>query len=705
MFHHSIKSGWEAALLTVAILLVSPLAQASAIQSQPPEKIFAAACSTCHGARGRGGDSWVNGVNAPRIAGLRMISDTAAKNMVRNGSDNRGMPGFGPAEITDTELNNLVSWFRNNCGMGMMGSCPAPARPSGTEAKVDILDADPWYTDKGVDNTNDPYDDVRRVVLGANQYMTLTNTGKTWHTLTNGAVSKDSGFIGYAGNLGSGTGYYYADQSTGLAAGCVRYQCKLHPYMQFEVCTSGNTPAAITKASKNPIAAPAVGGSGEVWVNTQSQHESAGDTVDGAMQVINASNWSIKNYVANVGNNPHNAWSGKDGSGNTVTLTANWHDNTATLIDGTTKTVLNTKPVGAAAAHVQVSPGAVERWFVTIMGGVAVQEVDVSKLRAGQDPNVGAPIRGEFSPHGIWFCDDGDHFLTANTLASTVSLYSANQKKQQSFVATGGKSPLATSVFSGYGTGGCTRAYSNNAGTASVSVYDINPTAGTIAHNTTAIPAAIRDASGNLKLRDTSIYPVRWVHMPIQAPVSPDDATTHGRYMVTANKASFNVSITALDSQGTPTAIYTFPSGLGAHGANFGRKALCDSGNPNDVCYYAYVTNTFENYISVFDLEKVAASGVPGSANETVHLDGYGAQALCGQASCDVAITTFCPDCRSGAHAGDVPLQTTVTGKYTYLKEEVWLDPLQTDVKLDLDLKIDTGAQGIMVAPAPRPWP
>jgi hypothetical protein len=30
--------------------------------------------------------------------------------MVRNGSDNRGMPGFGPSEITDTELNNLISW-------------------------------------------------------------------------------------------------------------------------------------------------------------------------------------------------------------------------------------------------------------------------------------------------------------------------------------------------------------------------------------------------------------------------------------------------------------------------------------------------------------------------------------------------------------------------------------------------------------------
>ncbi len=704
MFRHPWKSGGAFVWFALATLLASPLAQASAIQSQPPEKIFAAACSTCHGAGGGGGTSWVNGVTAPRIARLRMISDTTAKNMIRNGSDNRGMPGFGPAEITDTELNNLVSWLRNNCGGGM-GSCPAPARPSGTEVKVDILDADPWYTDKGVDNALDPYDDTRRVVLGANQYLTVTNTGKTWHTMTNSAVNKDSGFIGYAGNLGAGTGYYYADQTTGLAPGCVRYLCKLHPYMQFEACTNGNTPTQLTKATKNAITVPAVGGSGEVWVNTQSQHENASDTVDGAQQVINAANWSIKNYIANVGNNPHNAWPGKGSDGKNYVLSANWHDNTMTLVNADTKAVVRTANVGAAAAHVQVSPGSAERWFVTIMGGVGVQEVDVAKLAAGQASTVGVPMRGEFSPHGIWFCDDGDHFLTANTLAHTVSLYSANQKKQQSFASTGGKSPLAASVFHGYGTGGCVRAYTNNAGTASVSVYDINPTAGSVTRNTTVIPAAIRDASGNLKLRDTSIYPVRWVHLPIQTPVSPVDATTHGRFMVTANKASFNVSITALDSVGAPTAVYTFPAGLGAHGVTYGRKALCDNGNPNSVCYYAYVTNTFEDYVSVYDLEKVATSGAPGSAAETVHLEGYGAQALCSQAACDVAITTFCPDCRSGAHVGDVPLRKTTSGKYTYLKEEVWLDPLQTDVMLDLDLKIDTGAQGIMVAPAPKPWP
>lgn len=706
MSHQSNQKRWSAVLFGAFVLLAAPLAQASKIQAQPPEKIFAAACSTCHGAGGRGGSSWVTGTMAPRISGLPMVNQAGAKSMIRNGSNNRGMPGFGPAEITDAELDALVNWLDNTCGSGM-GSCPAPTKPAGTEVKVDILDADPWYSDKGADNSVDPYDDKRRVVLGANQFMTVTNTGKTWHTMTNSAVGKDSGFIGYAGNLGAGTGYYYADQSTGLATGCNRYLCKLHPYMQFEVCTNGNTPAEITNASKVALAKPVVVGSGEVWVNAQSQEESASDTVDGAMQVIDAANWNVKNYIANVGNNPHNAWVGKGSNGTSYVLTANWHDNSSTVIDANTKQVKRTAATGAASAHVQVTPGAAERWFVTIMGGVAAQEVDVAKFAAGQSGAlVGNPIRGEFSPHGIWFCDDGEHYLTANTLASTVSLYSVSQAKQQSFAATGGVSPLAASVFHGYGTGGCTRAYSNNAGTASVSVYDINPTAGTIARNSNVIPANLRDASGNLKLRDTSIYPVRWVHLPIQTPVSPADATTHGRFMVTANKASFNVSVTALDAVGNPTAVYTFPAGLGAHGVTYGRKAMCDNGNANAVCYYAYVTNTFEDYIGVYDLERVASAGAPGSASEQVSLQGYGAKALCsGQTSCNVPITTFCPDCRSGAHVGDVPLKLTTSGKYTYLKEEVWLDPLATAVPLDLNLKIDTGGQGIMVAPAPKPWP
>jgi len=713
-----VREGITACMFIVAVLW-STGAAASAIQAQPPEKIFAAACSTCHGAGGQGGRSWVNGVDAPRIAGLMMITDAQARTMVRNGSDNRGMPGFGPSEITNTELNNLVSWLRN-CGGGMggggmrggrrggggMGGCPPPVRPAGTEIKVDLLDADPWFTDRGNDNATDPYDDNRRVILATGQYVTYTNTGRTWHTATNGGEGKDSGYIGNSGNLGAGTGYYYAEQGQDIASGCHHYQCKLHPYMQTEVCTTGNTPVETTRASKVAIAAPSKAGVGEVWVNTQSQQESSSDTTDGTMQVIDTGNWSIKNYIANVGNNPHNAWSGKDGSGRSVVVTSNWHDNTATLIDAGTKSVLRTSAVGAAPAHVQVQPGSGERWFMTIMGGVAVQELDLNRMRAGQDPNVGAPIRGEATPHGIWFCDDGDHFLTANTVANSVSLYSVSQRRQQSMASTGGSTPLASSVFHGYGTGGCVRGYTNNAGTASLSVYDINPGAGTITRNTSVIPAAIRDSAGNVKLRDTSIYPVRWVHLPVQTPVSPADATTHGRYMVTANKASFNVSITALNSKGDPTAIYTYPAGLGAHGVSIGRKAMCDSNRVSDICYYAYVTNTFEDYISVYDLERVASSGAPGSANEQVALGGFGAKALCGgQTSCNVPITIFCPDCRSGAHVGDVALMKTTSGRYTFLKEPVWIDPLYTTLELPLDLKIDVGAQGILASPTAKPWP
>lgn len=712
MFQHSLATyAWVLMLVILTVLCGSPVAEASSIQSHSSEVIFAAACSTCHGADGKGEVSWVTGNTAPNIAGRGASFYQKWIEVIRKGSDDYSMPGFGPEEITDAELAAILSFLQYTCA-GKAG-CPAPTPPSGTEVKVDILDADPWYSDGGADNVADPFDDTRRVVLATGQYLKVINTGRTWHTITNASVGKDSGFIGYAGNLGAGTGYYYANQTTGLAPGCVHYNCKLHPYMQVEVCTAGNTPGGLTRASKVPIGTPAKGGrSGEeIWVNAQSQEESSADSVDGAMQVINAATWGIMAYIPDVGNNPHNAWPGLDTRGRHTVITTSWHDNIATYIDGVSKVVRGSGPVGAASAHVQVIPGSSERWFVTIMGGVAVQEINATRLRGGGESNVDPPIRGQFTPHGIWFCDDGDHYLTANTLANTASLYSVSLQRELSWTGTGGTAPLASSVFNGYGTGGCVRAYTNNAGTPSVSVYDIDPVAGTITRNTTVVPLDIRDDAGNLKLRDTTISPVRWVHLPIQTPVSPADATTHGRFMVTANKASFNVSITALDSTGGPTAIYTFPAGLGAHGVVFGRKGLCDTGNSNDICYYAYVTNTFEDYISVYDLERMGSAGVPGSATETVSLEGFGATALCGVSACTVPITTFCPDCRSGAHVGDVPLQTTTTGKYTYLKEPVWINPLATALDLDLDLKINTGGQGIMVrdsttgsAPAP-PWP
>jgi hypothetical protein len=297
-------------------------------------------------------------------------------------------------------------------------------------------------------------------------------------------------------------------------------------------------------------------------------------------------------------------------------------------------------------------------------------------------------------------------------------------------------------------------------------------------------------ATPHALLPTETIEQKRWSHLTIQSPVSPADATTHGRFMVTANKASFNVAITGLDPAGLPWGVFTAPAGLGAHGVTFGKKSQCDTNHDGVeetaasaavVCYYAFVTNTFEDYVSVYDLEKIDINndrvnnnplGVgmqgPGSAllAESVYLEGGavaavialdpGVATLCGTVlDCgtgptggtyisNLPIGILCPDCSSGAHVGDIPL-TLTTGaplagpagavtnsgagsKYVYLKEPVWVDTmtvgcalgandcdntpgepgevgnLNTQVTLDLELGINTGAQGIVVRPASAPW-
>src|SRR5574342_59948 len=109
-----------------------PPLYASSIQTQPPEKIFAANCATCHGAHGLGGASWVDGWRAPWIAGAsrRVVVDT-----VRSGSM-PSMPAFAREQITDEELRALAKFIEEN-----RDGIPAPKPPAGTAVVVDILDA------------------------------------------------------------------------------------------------------------------------------------------------------------------------------------------------------------------------------------------------------------------------------------------------------------------------------------------------------------------------------------------------------------------------------------------------------------------------------------------------------------------------------------------------------------------------------------
>jgi hypothetical protein len=481
-------------------------------------------------------------------------------------------------------------------------------------------------------------------------------------------------------------------------------------------------------------------------------------------------------------------------------------------MDATTKTLVSQFRSGAANAHVMVTPGAANRdiWFVSHMGGKAMAEISADLLELGTDPNVGL-LRGAPGPHGLWMCDDTYHFIVADTFNNSTSMYDIDFGNVAT-TATGGTIPLATGIKNGFGSGGCAKGFAANAGTADLAVYNITPTLGAedLDRDTTwsaeHANGVHKNVAGNIALRVTdpgtdvaaphamlpteTIEQKRWVHLPIQSPVSPADATTHGRFMVTANKASFNVVITGLDSSGRPWGVFTVPAGLGAHGVSFGKKSRCDSNNdgvedtdasPSVICYYAFVTNTFEDYVSVYDLEKVdinddrvinnpSSVGMqgPGSAllAERVYLEGGavaavaaldpGVAGLCGSVlKCgtgptggtyisNLPIGVLCPDCRSGVHVGDVPL-TLTTGaplagpadtvtnsgagaKYVYLKEPVWVDTitvgcalsandcdntagepgeagnLNTQVTLDLELGINTGAQGIVLRPASTPW-
>ncbi len=915
---------------------------ASAIQSHAstPRVIFDAACATCHSSTGLGGVTWIkNDISdkwtAPRIVGNDVLGSgtTGANNMkskVRNGSSNGRMPAFGPEEITTTELDALVTWLR---AQSSVTGAPAASLPPGTAVILNILDADPWY------QVGATFTGLPRVALGAGEYLKIYNTGRTWHTFTNPALSKDSGFIGYAGNykdavgdLGVDIGYYYADQLTGLATGCNKYLCKIHPYMQVEVCTStyalkgptdiglGGTNgepagttyyAGLTRAHKHPIGLPPVPGVGEVWSPLQSQEEIGEDTTtvannsvagfDGAFEVIDATTWAVVKRIADPGfNNPHNAWPGLDSAGNEVVISANWHDNTVTLTDANGAPAayasLYTRRSGADNAHIMVTPGAAERFYTTHMGGRALQQIDADALRLGGNPNVIAGhIRGATGPHGIWMCDDGVHVLTADTFGQSATLFNTAMKLRKT-ASSGGKAPLAPAIMSGF-QGGCRRGFTNNALTADVSVYEmhtpVTPLSGGISHLTSwpDNPAGhlYKNAAGNIALRNVCpgvdcnnplgeapaslVFMARWANLPIQTPVSASDSgNRHGQYMVTANKASFNVQVTKLDpTTGLPIAFYTFPAGLGAHGVNFGKKSVCTNGTTGN-CYYAYVPNTFEDYLSVYDLEKIevpCGSGgmcAPGSAllSESAYVEGGAVTAVaaldprvaglcdvvddvagvlrydlppslcvalglpalncsadpggdgeagsadynliltdasadvlhCGVGAmdtisvgaiasgavldgtpvlplapgqslyvADVPIGVLCPDCRSGVHVGDVPLNLTsgaplagpptvilgitlatdptgATSKYTYVKDEVYVDTenvacaldtvntlggalndcnsatlgdaagtINGLVSMDLSLGINTGGQGIMprdpvAGSAPTlPWP
>ena len=667
------------------------------------------------------------------------------KQTIRNGSYYDGgfrhaMPAFGEAVLSDSDLDALVKWLLYAAPLGgsdAVNGVPAPERPSGREIVLEIIDEAPWFKDDGRDD-RDPFSDSRRVILSEGDYVKVVNRGKTWHTVTNRAAGVDTGFIGYSRNIeNEDTGYFYLEIAD-LASGSWKYFCSLHPYMQTEIVTPGTQPMALTRVNVKRLAPPPTAGIGEVWVGLQTYAN--GNGPNGAVQVFDSGNWR-STLITNVGNNPHNGWLGvardENKSLHNVSVWANWHDVTVTVLDADAKVILGDIPVGAANAHVMTAPnpafgGMHDRWFVTVMGSNKVQEIEPLRMLNASAPHLPAISQSGgqvgnpgFSPHGIWFLDDGEHFVTANSLANSASLYSLYDRwsdgmgrsgvgKEVAQASTGGSLPLAASVFNtGRPKAERYTVYTNNAGTDDISVFVAETREGSKSLNRVPLTGPYANAAGNIALTDLNAQPPRWAHMPIQCAVSPPDATRHGRYMVVCNKASLNVSIVALDDDGLPTGVYTFPGGLGSHGVAFGPKKT-KSGR----AYYAYVTNTFEDHVSVYDLElldelvRLERQGAapdafrPGGATEEVFIQGLAAEMLLGAASGYVPLTLFSPDARGLVHVGDLALTLPkLASPPAFLEEHVYVAmPGWGPTMLQLEVRTATGAMGVACRPRPLPW-
>ena len=83
------------------------------------EKVFAAACATCHGEQGEGIDGAAGAVNNPAL--LSLVSDTLLRRIIITGRPDLEMPDFADATgraadfkpLTAEDVNNLVALFNH----------------------------------------------------------------------------------------------------------------------------------------------------------------------------------------------------------------------------------------------------------------------------------------------------------------------------------------------------------------------------------------------------------------------------------------------------------------------------------------------------------------------------------------------------------------------------------------------------------------
>jgi YVTN family beta-propeller protein len=414
---------------------------------------------------------------------------------------------------------------------------------------VQLLDEDPWFS-------------PMQLTISAGQTVRFLNAGKTYHPVLDQDWLDTGGFQGQSsGSLGPNGVFYRTFPSNGE----FDVFCGQHHDMRCEIHVGqGFTPP--TYSVDSPMATPATAGVGEIWVCCQFQ-DYPSKPKDGVVQVINAATWTVANTIP-VGNNPHDI---RFGASNAQALVTNWFDATVTRINATTKTVIDDCVGGAVPAHVTTDPSN-QYWFVTVEGSKYIQRFD-------QAPGFNAPCGGGtmatqaalisgYGPHGIAYANG--KVYTANLLDSTFSIVNASTLLEITRLPAG-MCPMGAATNSA-GTVGAT---ANMMGM-SVSMFDL------------ATPTAVRE----IPVSDEA-------HELAFTPDSTKILVSNGAQVTVIDVAK---AMDVINFPNPASAIVAnIATGKGAHGIAFGAK----SGGGT----YAYVTNQFENYISVIDLGTLTRVG------------------------------------------------------------------------------------------------
>ena len=319
---------------------------------------------------------------------------------------------------------------------------------------------------------------------------------------------------------------------------------------------------------------PAVGGVGEVWVNTEYEN-TASKTKPGTATAVDAKTWQVTKKVAlpqiNM-NNPHNMWTDRD---QTVIYQTQWFSNKLAVFDRVTGKLLRNVNVGDAPAHVMTRVDT-DQVHVSVNGDGHV--IELSPFGGHVDRRIPIQYAGENPghPHAHTMSFDGHTMVTPNSNTADSTQIDVPSGLIAAKTPTG-TLPIATGMMPD-----ASKYYVSNYVDSSITCIAIGPPScqtadGPVGVKTINLLANYDPVSGDVT------GPIGG--LPIQTPVSP-----HGKWVITAN--TLTATITIIDTT-TDSLVKMLPCSAGCHGVNFGAKA---GGG-----YYAYVSSKFSNDLLVID--------------------------------------------------------------------------------------------------------